>query len=159
MAKLTELAGIHRALEELFLQHQEALLAGELVRAKGLIECYDKRLRLHTCLEEELLLPQFDQLDKPKGQARPIYEAEHRRFLRHLETIIGLVSAALERPPGTAGLLIEVFDREATYKKLVEHHCIREEKNLFPDLDAHLPEERRKQLLVRFRDAWEAASA
>ena len=59
MAELSfvSLLDIHKALKELFLQHQEALLDGDLTRAGKRLDEFEGRLLHHIREEEELLLP------------------------------------------------------------------------------------------------------
>lgn len=146
----------HRELEALFQQHQEALLARDLVLAEELLGRFNRRLVLHATQENEYLLPLYRRLKLPAGEGADIFEDEHNRILEQMEALIERVHNACRRPPpdDLPRLLIEILDRESTLKHLLEHHYIREQDTLFPRLDAGVSKSVRLDALRRCQSEW-----
>lgn len=138
----------HEWLDELFLLHQQALLAGDLPLALELLEKTDAEQREHIRVEEEVLLPIYERAGEIPGGKPEFYLDEHKKML----AILGSFKEALprlirknssEHRRGVIGL----FDEEHWFKRLHEHHDQRDENILYPVLDQVTDEEERKELL------------
>jgi len=154
----TEFERAHGELEDDFLNHQEALLRAELGLARQRLRRYESGLRLHIRQEDERLLPIYERVDRQPALAAKVYVFEHAKLLEHVagfwERLDELDAATVEDRPR---LIIKLFDAEAFYKSLVEHHHAREHNLLFPALDALLPADERKTLIGELRAEWCAA--
>lgn len=141
----------HQQLEELFLQHQEDLLTLDLERAARELKDYEQKLVLHMRQEEDWLLPVFERAGPIPGGAIELFTGEHKKMrafvVRFKETLAELKS----RPADLKRRVIALFDQEALFKHLVEHHDAREESILYPTLDRITSEAEREELLGRFR--------
>lgn len=142
---------VHQWLDELFVEHQIALLSLDLSAAVARLQRYENKLALHIKDEEELLIPLYAaRTSKIPGGAVEMFTGEHTKlngfvaeFFRTLSALQGQAGNALERG------VIKLFDREALRKGLVEHHHAREQNILFPWLDKVTAIDERAELLDR----------
>src|SRR5215813_561854 len=79
-----ELLNVHGCLNELFLLHQEALLRLDLELAAELLRIYERELRAHMRVEEDLLMPVYERAGKIAGGPPGFFIGEHRRMLEFL---------------------------------------------------------------------------
>ena len=143
------LLGTHEWLDEHFLLHQEALLAGDLVLALELLKKADEGQREHIRVEEELLLPVYERAGHIPGGDPQFYVNEHRKMLAILDGFKGILPRLIEKSPGERRReIIELFDQGYWFKRLLEHHDNREENILYPTLDRVTNEEKRRELLA-----------
>jgi hypothetical protein len=134
---LSELLDVHEVLAERFAEHQERLVEGEIAVAAERFEAYAALLGVHMRSEEELVIPAFEGLglDCERGRAE-LYRAEHARICWWIDELrAGL--AALRGTPDDLRSRIALLDREATFKRVMEHHDLREREYLYPLLDEH----------------------
>lgn len=138
----------HEWMDELFLLHQEALLAQDLSLALELLEKLDEGQREHIRVEEEILLPVYARAGRIPGGAPEFYINEHRKMLAILDHFKETLPRLIQKTPGeTRRDVVELFDRGYAFKKLLEHHDQREENILYPVLDRVTGVEEREELL------------
>ena len=144
-----KLLKIHECLNELFLLHQESLLRLDLESAAERLRVYERELRAHMRVEEDLLMPVYERAGKIAGGPPEFFIGEHRRMLEFLARF----AATLDELKGESGDLarrvIRLFDEEATFKSLCEHHDMRERNIFFPALDRVTDEAERRELIGR----------
>jgi iron-sulfur cluster repair protein YtfE (RIC family) len=133
---------VHGQLEELFLQHQEALVALDIPRARALLERYRRALEVHMRDEDELLLPLYERAGAaPRGPVE-LFSGEHEKIRRQLTRFFSLLDelAQAVTPRGVVALITD----QALFKGLMEHHDLRERELLYPTLDRAVesPDER-----------------
>jgi len=154
---VTDLERCHLAMDECFLLHQEALVAGRPRLALRLLVPFWRMLRLHIRQEEEVLLPAVGAAASDLRWPVRLYAGEHRK----LETLLGGI--ARELWPRRRGMsrreVIELIEREKTFKHVTEHHNLREEQDLFPLADASLAQAERRELTERLHAEWAALLA
>src|SRR5512143_35993 len=75
---------IHEHLNETFLLHQEALLALDVDLALARLREFERELRAHMRVEEELLLPVYARAGRIKGGPIEFYTGEHKKMLEFL---------------------------------------------------------------------------
>ena len=97
--------------------------------------------------EESLVLPRYgaaggDATDAPIR----LFLGEHGKMRDFVADFERRVAALLGRPDDAA--LLELFDREATFKNLVMHHDLRERNMLYPFVDAHVAASERMAILA-----------
>lgn len=156
MSSFTELLTIHDELTELFMRHQEALLQLDVPRARQGLTDYERALHAHMRVEEELLLPIYERAGRIPGGPPEFFLGEHQRMR---EFVTRFHSRLAELPADPAQLprrVIQLFDEEATYKALCDHHDQRERNLFFPALDRVTTEAERWELLARCRSLGEA---
>ncbi|HEX5054072.1 MAG TPA: hemerythrin domain-containing protein [Planctomycetota bacterium] len=139
--------GLHDELEQHFFLHQRGLLDRDFVRAARHLAHYRDHLLLHMRDEEALVLPRYaaaggDDTDAPVR----LFLGEHRKMREFTADFARRVQQLQERPDDRA--LLELFDREATYKNLVLHHDLRERNALYPFLGARLSPAEQQQILT-----------
>ena len=88
---------IHGGLKELFLQHQEALLDGDLPRAQKRLAEFERRL-LHRIREGKLLLPVYRRAGAIPGGLPVLFAGEHKRMQELLARFKQALSS-LEKSP------------------------------------------------------------
>lgn len=149
-ASFLVLMELHRELEVAFLRHQEALLALDLAEASRALKTYEQALLAHMRHEEDRLIPVYAaRAGRIEGGPVELFLGEHRKmreflesFAADLEGMRGQEGAALR------GAVIALFDRQAMYKHLVEHHDRREQNVLYPQLDRVTGVDERAALLA-----------
>jgi hemerythrin-like domain-containing protein len=144
------LMALHEGLDRLFFAHRRALLDRDFARAARELDRYRSALLLHMQDEEELVLPVYaarggDRTDAPVK----LFLGEHDKMRAFVEDFVRRVAELRQRPDDRA--LLELFDREATYKNLVLHHDLRERNALYPRLSEWLDGAEQEGILARLR--------
>ena len=147
-----DLLEIHKGLNELFLLHQEALLALDVELALVRLRQFERELRAHMRIEEDLLLPIYVRAGRIQGGPIEFYTGEHKRMLEFLARFIGRLEELSANPANLERGIIELFDEQAQFKKLMQHHDMREQNILYPTLDNVTGAEERGDLLRRCQD-------
>ncbi len=142
---------IHEQLNELFLQHQEALLQRDVATAQQRLRTYARELLAHMQVEEELLLPVYERAGRIPGGPVEFFTGEHQRMREFLSRFAAALEELQENPAAPDRRIIRLFDEEAVYKHLAEHHDARERNIFFPALDRVTTEDERAQLLAACR--------
>ncbi len=144
----------HALLDELFLLHQEAILAREYTLVTTSLLLFKQWLTAHLELEDELFLPALSR-HCPEPRWRPeLYRKEHQKILKLLEELdlrvreFGIESGRRD--------IIRLLDHQRRFKGLLEHHEEREEKGLLKELDEYLPLEDLEALLLQCQQRWQA---
>lgn len=140
----------HKALNELFLVHQEALLAMDIPQAAARLAAYESCLRHHMEEEEQQLLPLYLKAGPRPGGPVEFFTGEHRKMLEFLTRFRDALDRLNSDTDVSGRKIIELFDQQAVYKHLVDHHDQREENILYPALDGATTAQQREELLGRF---------
>ena len=143
------LLDIHKVLKEVFLQHQEALLDGNLVRAKERLAEFERRLLHHIWEEETLLLPVYERAGAIPGGPPVLFTGEHKRMQELLAGFKQTLSSLEQDPDSRKRGILWLLDRQATFKNLMDHHDQRETNILYPALDRVTSEAERREILSR----------
>src|SRR5262249_48758622 len=139
----------HDELEQLFEEHQRALLTRDLDASLAMIRVFEKALERHMEYENEVLLPLYaDKKAETEGATLPIFRLEHRK-LREVCANLAHSTAALNSSSDVLASILKLFDEEALFKGLFRHHAQREENLLFPRLDAYTTEWEREKALEK----------
>lgn len=130
--------GLHDELGARFFAHQQALLDRDFALAAARLEEYRSRITRHMADEEEAILPHYvaaggDRTDAPVK----LFLGEHEKLRAFLADFAARLEALQQRPDDRS--LLELFDRQATYKNLMLHHDLREKNMLYPFLGERLP--------------------
>jgi hemerythrin-like domain-containing protein len=143
---------LHEALDAWFFAHQVALLDRDYARAAQALDGYQQRLLRHAADEERHVLPVYVQLggDTTDAPLR-LFLGEHQK-MRDFVAEFGRRVAALQAQPDDRALL-ELFDREATFKNLALHHDLRERNMLYPFVGARLDAEAQQRVWSQI--AWQ----
>lgn len=138
--------GLHDGLAETFFAHQTALLDRDFARAASELARYRERLFAHAQDEERLVLPRYRELGGDDGDAPTrLFLGEHDKLRAFVEDFVARVAALQARPDDAR--LLELLDREATFKNLVLHHDLRERNALYPFLAARLDRAEQARIL------------
>ncbi len=144
-----EILKIHESLNELFLLHQEALLRLDLELAAERLRIYERELRAHMRVEEDWLMPVYERAGKIAGGQPEFFIGEHRRMLEFLERFAATLDELKKESGDPARRVIRLFDEEAMFKSLCDHHDMRERNIFFPALDRVTGEAERRELIAR----------
>lgn len=154
-----DLLQLHTKLDQLFLNHQRALLRLDLKRARLELEAYEAELLAHIADEEELLIPLYrERAQSPVGGAPEIFLGEHDKLLQYLP----LFKAAITKLENATDLESEVLwllDSQHLFKRLLVHHDTRERKMLYPLLDEVTSDEERENLFKLLKSPPDRAAA
>lgn len=139
--------GLHDELDRRFFAHQRALLDREFTIAAALLDRYRVVLLAHMADEEEAILPRYvaaggDRTDAPSK----LFLGEHGKLREFLADFGSRLETLQELPDDRA--LLDLFDRQATFKNLMLHHDLRERNMLYPFVSVHVPVEE-QQAIVR----------
>lgn len=139
MENLTEMfLEVHKKLDELFLCHQEALISFKLDEAIDLFNIYSSKLFAHIHDEEEILFPIYEKecRDKPPAGELALFQREHNKIrqsiseIKHRYMLLGENQESFSKRT-----VIDLIEQHLLYKRLMEHHDIREKQFLYPFLD------------------------
>jgi hemerythrin-like domain-containing protein len=130
-----ELLREHERLQELFLLHQEALLQLNVPLAQGHLQDYVTQMTAHMRAEEELLLPVYQRAGVIPGGRPEFFTGEHQRMREFLARFVATLGELEREPADLARRVIKLFDEEAAFKSLREHHDQRERNLFYPTLD------------------------
>ena len=149
MRNLSELLDLHHDLEEIFFAHQCKLLHYEFDEAFLLLEEYEKSLSKHIYDEHTHLLPIYAERGEiAKGGAVQMFYDEHEKLLNHI-VLFKEETAKLKQEQDLDRRLIWLLEREAFFKKLCDHHDIRETNYLYPQLDRITSDAEKLELLSK----------
>lgn len=137
---------LHDELAQSFFAHQCALLDRDFVRAAAALACHHERLLAHMDDEERLVLPPYRELggDATDAPVR-LFLGEHGKLREFAADFVARVEALRAAPDDRR--LLELFDRQATYKNLMLHHDLRERNMLYPFLATRLSANEQEHLL------------
>lgn len=146
----SDLLRVHQQLDDLFLEHQRALMRLDLSRAASLLDEYENQLLAHIRDEEDLMIPLYRQrAAAPIGAAAEIFLGEHEKIRQFL----GLFKAEIEKIKKSEDIergALFLIDSQHLFKRLLVHHDTRERKMLYPLLDEVTTGGERRQLFARF---------
>lgn len=147
MRNLSELLDIHQDLEKIFFRHQQKLLHFEFDAALAILDEYERALHKHITDENTYLLPIYIERGEIKrGGAAQMFFDEHEKLANHI-VLFKEEIAKLEREENLDEKLIWLIEREGFFKKLCDHHDIRETNFLYPELDRITSDEEKLELL------------
>ena len=148
MKSFSDLVMLHRQLDELFLEHQRALLRLDLKTATAALEAYEAEILAHIRDEEELMIPLYrERAQAPVGGAAEIFLGEHdklRQYLVLFKVELGKLESEKDLERGVLFLL----DSQHIFKRLLVHHDSREKRMLYPLLDQVTTERERESLFA-----------
>lgn len=154
MKKLSVLLDIHGELEEMFFEHQRRLIRFDFAGALRLLENYEAAISKHIDDENTHLLPIYAARgEKLKGAAVQMFYDEHEKIKAHLVLFREEIGNLLNDPEPDKKL-IWLLEREAFFKKLCDHHDIRETRFLYPELDRVTTEAEKAELLGRVTESF-----
>lgn len=149
MQSFSDLLELHRDLDQLFLEHQRALLRLNIKLAATLLDQYEKQLLDHIRDEEELMLPLYrDRAAIPVGGAPEIFTGEHEK-LRQFLLLFREEMSKLEAADDLEKDVLFLIDSQHLFKRLLVHHDTREKKMLYPLLDEVTTQPERDSLFER----------
>ena len=147
MARINDLMKVHRLIDDMFFEHQRALLHFEFEKALTSLEVYESTLIRHMQDEEEVLLPVYAELASlPGAGAAKLFFDDHEKMRGYVESFKEK-TARLASEPDIDRALLQLLDREAFYLRLCGHHDKRETEFLYPILEDSLSETEKEMLL------------
>ena len=153
MNRFSDLLGLHRQLDQLFLEHQRALIRLDLDLAERLLNEYQSELLAHIRDEETLMLPLYrERVKPPVGGAADIFAGEHEKLRQFLVLFVQEIGKIRTMDDIERGVLF-LIDSQHLFKRLLVHHDTREKKMLYPLLDEVTTEAERQELFARLEFA------
>lgn len=146
------LLGLHHELDSLLAKHQARLVSGAITKALDNWVEFTAALTIHADDEELYLLPLYQKrVTIPRGGTVELFLAEHKKIRAFLAEISGLLNEVKGMPEPGPHRIIVILEREYEFKKLLEHHDMREKNFLYPLLDGSTTAAERKKLLAKLR--------
>jgi len=147
MVRINDLIKVHRLIDDMFFEHQRALLHFDFKKALTSLEVYESTLIRHMQDEEEVLLPAYAELASlPGAGAARLFFDDHEKMRGYVESFKEK-TARLASEPDIDRALLQLLDREAFYLRLCGHHDKRETEFLYPILEERLSDVEKRQLL------------
>lgn len=149
MRNLSELLDLHQDLEKILFRHQQKLLHFEFDAALENLDEYERALLKHIADENTHLLPIYIKRgDIKRGGAAQMFFDEHEKMINHIAFFKEEIGK-LKTEENLDEKMIWLFEREGFYKKLHDHHDIRETQFLYPELDRITSDEEKLELLSK----------
>lgn len=149
---------MHLLIDEMFFDHQKALLHFEFDKALTLLEMYQATLIRHMQDEELILLPVYAERSAFSSAGAPkLFFDDHKKMRSFVELFIEK-TAELKQQPNIDKAILLLLDREAFYLRLCSHHDKRETDFLYPILEEILTDFEKRDLLSRIDLKAETAS-
>jgi hemerythrin-like domain-containing protein len=148
----------HHQLDEIFLLHQESLLQGQLENAVCILDAYMACHGVHLKFEDDVLLPKYESLLKQGRWNATLYQQEHQKIQNlhiKIETKLKWLKQQTLTPSQLRRNIIQLLDREKSFKGLCEHHQEREEVSLFIELDKQTDLAWREKNIEAFSQQWQ----
>ena len=145
---------LHATMHEHFWTLLERLTALELDAARAEFETLMGLITRHMLVEEGEILPAFAALAKEAGDAQQAAKDErlvlgdHVILTRTEETVRARLAAL---PEGDRRAMVLALDDVLRFGRVLEHHTDREQKLLYPQLDARMPAAQRDALCEKLR--------
>ena len=158
MTYIKDLKNVHLLIDEMFFDHQKALLHFEFDKALTLLEMYQTTLIRHMQDEELILLPVYAERAAFSNAGAPkLFFDDHKKMRSFVELFIEK-TAELKQQPNIDKAILLLLDREAFYLRLCSHHDKRETDFLYPTLEEILTDIEKRDLLSRIDLKAETAS-
>lgn len=158
MTYIKDLKNVHLLIDEMFFDHQKALLHFEFDKALTLLEMYQATLIRHMQDEELILLPVYAERSAFSSAGAPkLFFDDHKKMRSFVELFIEK-TAELKQQPNIDKAILLLLDREAFYLRLCSHHDKRETDFLYPILEEILTDFEKRDLLSRIDLKAETAS-
>jgi len=158
MTYIKDLKNVHLLIDEMFFDHQKALLHFEFDKALTLLEMYQTTLIRHMQDEELILLPVYADRAAFSGAGAPkLFFDDHKKMRLFVELFLEK-TAELKREPNKDKAILQLLDREAFYLRLCSHHDKRETDFLYPTLEEILTDVEKRDILARIDLKAETAS-
>ncbi len=158
MTYIKDLKNVHLLIDEMFFDHQKALLHFEFDKALTLLEMYQTTLIRHMQDEELILLPVYAERAAFSSAGAPkLFFDDHKKMRSFVELFIEK-TAELKQQPNIDKAILLLLDREAFYLRLCSHHDKRETDFLYPILEEILTDFEKRDLLSRIDLKAETAS-
>lgn len=162
-SQLTEvIARCHQELDELFLLHQEAVLLGRFDDAIQLLICFKELHHLHMVFEDEQLIPKLFELGDRGRWPASLYTSEHAKIQELLLKTENNLLSLSKKPLSEKALrreIIDLIDRQKTFKGVCEHHQEREEAGILRELGKESDENWRASIIESFLNEWNDSMA
>ncbi len=140
---------VHYQMEWLFHQHQLAVLQRVFPQAWSFLDQFEKLLLAHMQEEEQLLFPIYkERCSKARGGALSIFIGEHRKiveFMNQLHRLFNEIKGQESHKKET----IDLLEKQYRFKELLNHHYLREQTILFPELNLVTSDEEKRNLLSK----------
>lgn len=149
MTYIKDLERVHVLLDDIFLDHQKALLHFEFEEALSLLEMYESILIRHMQDEELILLPVYAERAKFSGAGSPKHFFDDHTKMRSYVEVFKEKAAELESELDIDKALLQLLDREAFYLRLCGHHDKRETDFLYPILEKILSDDEERELMSK----------
>ena len=147
MASISSLMTVNKVIDDLFFEHQRALLHFDFEKGLALLNAYESTLSSHMADEENILLPVYGERGEfPDAGAPKLYYDDHKKMRSYIE-LFKQTTSQIAAEPDIERALLHLLDREAFYLRLCSHHDRREADYLYPILDAVLSESEKSELL------------
>ncbi|MCC7013206.1 MAG: hemerythrin domain-containing protein [Planctomycetes bacterium] len=145
------LCAMHARLLEEFELQQHAWIEREAQLAAARLASFARHLRAHALAEHAELLRGYATFECERRDSAQVFEAEHERVEQLLRRVEGDVASAQGLAPSAASILARI-ERQATFKHLLEHHFLREERVLAPRLELEWGEAAARAAFERVRE-------
>ena len=129
----------HRSIDAMFTDVEALILERNCTGASTAFQTFQKRLEAHIAAEELVLFPAFEEATACNGPTS-VMRSEHGAFRRLMTEIHTALEGASERDP------LPLFQELG---RTLSSHNVKEERVLYPKMDANLDGGQRRELVSR----------
>ena len=145
---IQSLSAVHDRLGRLLEDHQLALIGGDLEGARRLLARFANGIRAHIRHEEDILLPVYEERVKVSRIGDPQTLRDEHQLIEAALRKIEARTTELHREGGTwEESVLCLLEEQYRFKQLLKHHNEREDRSLYPLLDAACSPDERRNLL------------
>ena len=145
---------VHEEIDDALVGFLEGITALDETAAKAAWDRFVIALESHAQFEEATIFPRYAALGPhPRGQGIELFEADHTSLEKvvrgALEAIATIEAAHVDK----RRVMITQLNALLRVRSILEHHTLREERFLYPTLEASLAEGERDAMVEALRAA------
>lgn len=141
-------AQVHGAHEETLLSLVELLTQLDVEGARRALGSLSQEMTAHLAVEDASTHLRYAELaDHVRGAAPELFEADHVSHRKVMATCDEALEQLDEQAPGLRRRIVLILPLFYRLRNVLEHHTSREQRFLYPRLDAELPVDEREALV------------
>ena len=133
-------ARVHEEIEDALLSFLEGITALDDAHATAAWDRFLAAFERHARFEEAEIFPRYEDLGpRPRGQGLELFEADHVSLNKVIRAAVSAIAMIREATTDKRRVMITQLGALLRVRNILEHHTLREERFLYPALEASLP--------------------
>ena len=144
----------HEEIDAALLDMLEGITALDLPRAESAWDRFVRAFDAHTEVEEALVFTRYAALGPhPRGETMALFEADHASLRKVQRAALDAMRTMRESPEETRRVMVTQLGPLLRVRSVLEHHTLREERFLYPRLEAALSAQEEATLAAALKAA------